>query len=459
MNNKEILDIIDSQRKFFNDGHTKSVEFRIQQLKRLLLAIEKNESKIMDAIAKDLRRHKIDAYFGDITQLKTNIKYHLKYIKMWIKPKKVKSIIGSESFIYPEPFGNILIISPWNYPFLSVIDPLIGAISSGNCAILKPSEISVNTSKVINEILSETFNPDYIKVVEGGVEETGFLLEQKFDFIFFTGSPTVGKIVYEKAAKNLTPVILELGGKTPCIVDNDIDFKKTANRIIWGKLLNTGQTCIAPDYLFVDKRIKDKLISELKKSIKAFYGENPQENEFYSRIINEKHFDRISRLLNEGTIIHGGKTDRNDLYIEPTLIDNISPDSKIMQEEIFGPILPIMEYENIDEVIKFINSRHKPLALYVFTKNKKIYDKVISKTSAGGMCINDTLMHTVSNYLPFGGVGNSGIGRYHGKYSFDIFSNQKSVFKNTLLFDRNLLYPPYYNLPFAWMKKIIDFLT
>lgn len=458
MNNQKILDIIDSQKKFFSENRTKNIDFRIQQLKKLLLSIEKNEPEIIEAIKKDLRRHDIDSYVGDISPVKNSIQYHIKHLKIWAKPKKVKSMPGSVSLIYPEPLGNVLVISPWNYPFLAIITPLIGIISAGNCAILKPSEISSNTSNILNKIINEAFAPEYIKVIEGGVEETQFLLNQKFDHIFFTGSTVVGKIVYEAAAKNLTPVILELGGKSPCIVDKDIDFRKTANRIIWGKTFNNGQTCTAPDYLFVDKRIKDKFIQELKISIKTFYGENPQESVFYSRIISEKHFDRLVQYLSDGKIICGGKTDKHDLYIEPTLIEDVKTDSKIMQNEIFGPILPIMEYENIEEVIKFVNSRPKPLALYVFSKNKSFCNKIVSETSAGGMCINDTLMHVISDELPFGGVGNSGIGKYHGKYGFDALSNQKSIFKNTFSFDRNILYPPY-KLPFKWLKKIIDLLT
>lgn len=459
MNEHEISNLINLQKNFFYENHTKNIDFRIFQLRKLLATIEKNEAEIIKAIRKDLGRSDVDAYLGDISPIKKSIKYHIKHIKEWAKPKKVKSILpGSLSFIYPEPLGNVLIISPWNYPFLVLIDPLIGVISAGNCAILKPSEISSNTSKILNKIISETFSPEYIKVIEGGVEETQFLLRQKFDHIFFTGSTTVGKIVYEAAAKNLTPVILELGGKSPCIVDKDIDFRKTADRIIWGKTFNCGQTCTAPDHVFVDKSIKDKFIQELKVSIEKFYGENPQESKFYSRIINEKHFDRLMQYLKNGKIIYGGKTDKSDLYIEPTLIEDVEPDFKILQDEIFGPILPIMEYENIENVIQFVKSRPKPLALYVFSRNKIFCNNIVSKISAGGMCINDTLMHAMSDESPFGGVGNSGIGKYHGKYGFDALSNQKSIFKNTFLIDRNILYPPY-KLSFKWFKKIIALLT
>lgn len=458
MNHQEILNTIDSQRKFFSKGHTKSIDFRICQLKKLLAAIEKNEVFIIKALQKDLGRSETDAYLGDVSPLKKSIQYHIKNVKNWAKPKKVKSMPGSKSFIYPEPLGNILVISPWNYPFLVLIDPLIGVITAGNTAVLKPSEISSHTSEVLAKVINETFDPDYIKVIEGGVEETQFLLEQKFDLVFFTGSPQVGKIVYEAAAKNLTPVILELGGKSPCIVDKDIDFRKTADRIIWGKTFNNGQTCTAPDYVFVDKRVKEKFVQELINSIQRFYTKDPQESNFYSRIINQRHFDRLSTYLDDGKVIYGGRSDRSNLYIEPTLIEGASFDSKIMQEEIFGPILPIFEYEKIEEVINFVTSRPKPLALYVFSKSKKFYNNVVYKTTAGGMCINDVLMHVVSDEMPFGGVGNSGIGKYHGKYGFDALSNQKAIFKNTFSFDRNILYPPF-KLSFKWLKKLIDTLT
>lgn len=458
MNHQEILNVIDSQKKFFNQGLTKSVDFRISQLKKLLAAIETNEALIIKALQKDLGRSEVDAYLGDVSGLKKSILYHIKNVKNWAKPKKVKSMPATKSFVYPEPLGNVLVISPWNYPFLVLIDPLIGVIAAGNTAVLKPSEVSSHTSEVLTKIINETFEPDYIHVIQGAVEETQFLIEQKFDLIFFTGSTKVGQIVYEAAAKNLTPVILELGGKSPCIVDKDIDFRKTADRIIWGKTFNNGQTCTAPDYVFVDKSIKDKFVEELIKSIQKFYTKDPQESPFYSRIINEKHFDRLSKYLDEGKIIYGGRSDRSNLYIEPTLMEGVSFDSKIMQEEIFGPVLPVFEYENIDDVIDFITKRPKPLALYVFSKNKKFYKNIVEKTTAGGMCINDTLMHVASDELPFGGVGYSGIGKYHGKYGFDALSNQKAIFKNTFLFDRNILYPPF-KLSFKWLKRLIDTLT
>lgn len=457
MNKEEICNIIKTQQEFFQSGATKDAEFRINQLNKLSTAIKEYETEIIEALGKDLGRHQIDSYLGDIAPLEKSIKFQVKNLRKWVNPNFVKSMPGGKSFIKAEPLGDVLIIAPWNYPFFLLMDPLVGAISAGNCAVLKPSEITVNTAKVINKIISKIYAPEYVKVIEGGVEQTKILLEQKFDYIFFTGSTTVGKIVYEAAAKNLTPVTLELGGKSPVIVDSYTDLKITANRIIWGKLFNNGQTCTSPDYLFVDKKIKDKFVEELKNSIRNFYGENPQKSQYYSRVVNQKNFDRLNEYLKDVEIIFGGKTDREDLYIEPTLVYNPPKNSKIMQEEIFGPILPIMEYENVSDVIKFINNRPKPLALYVFTKNKKFYQNIVDKTTAGGMSINDTIMHVASEYLPFGGVGDSGIGKYHGKASFDTFSNYKSIFKNTFLFDRNILYAPY-KLCLKYTKKLVKLL-
>jgi len=457
MNKEEIISIIKSQQDFFKTGITKNVEFRIEQLSKLLDATKLYEQEITEALKKDLGRHEIDSFLFDIAGIEKSIKLHIKNLKKWTAPKYVKSIAGGQSFIQAEPLGDVLILGPWNYPYLLAIDPLVGAISAGNCAILKPSEIASHTAKIVNKIISIIYPANYVKVIEGGIEESQILLEQKFDFIFFTGSTPVGKIVYEAAAKNLTPVTLELGGKSPVIVDKNIDFEKAAKRVIWGKFINNGQTCISPDYLFVDKSIKEQFVEQLKLSIKKFYGEDPQKSEYYSRIINEKNFDRLSEYLKCGEIIYGGKTDRNDLYIEPTLIYNPSLDSKIMQDEIFGPILPIFEYENINEVINIINNKPKPLAFYVFSNNKPFYKNIIAKTSAGGMSINDTIMHITFDNLPFGGVGASGIGRYHGKSTFDTFSNFKSIFKNSFLFDRDAAYPPYKLAP-KWFKLLVRLL-
>jgi len=358
-----------------------------------------------------------------------------------------------KSFIQKEPFGNVLIIAPWNYPFGLSISPLIGAISAGNCVTLKPSEISSHTALIIQEMLEKYFDKKYIQVIQGGAKETQELLKENFDYIFFTGGEYVGKIVMGAASKNLTPVTLELGGKSPCIVDKNCNLEKTANRIVYGKFLNAGQTCIAPDYLLVDKNIKDKLIEKLEEKIDLFFGDNIENSKDFGRIINDKHFDRLENYLKDVKVIFGGKTNKTTKFISPTIIEN-AENKQVMQEEIFGPILPILEYSNENEAIEFINKRAKPLALYIFSEDKKFQNNILSKTSSGGVCINDTILHIVNENLPFGGVGNSGFGKYHGKSSFDTFSNTKSVFKNTTLFEIPKRFPPFNKITLKIMKKI-----
>ena len=357
------------------------------------------------------------------------------------------------SFIQKEPLGKVLIISPWNYPFGLTISPLIGAISAGNCITIKPSEISNHTSQIIQEMLEKHFNKEYIQVIQGGAEETQELLKENFDYIFFTGGEFVGKIVMKAAAKNLTPLTLELGGKSPCIVDKNCDINKTASRIVYGKFLNAGQTCIAPDYLLVHEEIKDELVEKLKQKINEFFGNEIEKSKYFGRIINTKHFDRLKNYLNDVKIIFGGKTNGKKHFISPTLVENCK-DSKIMQEEIFGPILPIIKYSHENEVIDFINKMAKPLALYIFSNSKEFQDNFLVKTSSGGVCINDTIIYIANPNLPFGGVGNSGFGKYHGKASFDTFSNARSVFKNTTLFEIPKRFPPFDEYTLKIMRKI-----
>jgi aldehyde dehydrogenase (NAD+) len=349
----------------------------------------------------------------------------------------------------------VLIIGPWNYPFSLMIEPLLGAIAAGNCAILKPSEIAPHTSAIVAELIHKTFESDYITVIQGGVETSQQILAEKFDHIFFTGGTKIGKIIMEAAAKHLTPVTLELGGKSPCIVEPDIDLKTAARRITWGKFINCGQTCIAPDYLLVDRTIKSELITELKQSIQEFYGTDPATSPDYPRIISDQHFQRLSSFLQDGNIMIGGQTNPENRYIAPTLIDNIALDSPIMQEEIFGPILPMVEYGDLTEAINLINSRPKPLALYLFSQDKAKQTRVLENTSSGGVCINDTVVHISVRDLPFGGVGDSGIGRYHGKTSFDIFSHKKSVLKKSFIFDLDWRYAPYTQGKLKLLKKFL----
>jgi acyl-CoA reductase-like NAD-dependent aldehyde dehydrogenase len=450
-----VKDIIRQQREFFATGKTKDVEWRIEQLKRLKQAIVDEQEAIVNAVKADLGRPDFEAYF-EIVAI-SEINYALKHLKSWVKPKKVATSIDqfpASAKIYPEPLGVVLIISPWNYPFQLMISPLTGAIAAGNCAVLKPSEVAANTSRVIADIIQKTFDPAYIAVVEGGVETSQQLLEEKFDHIFFTGGTAIGKIVMQAAAKHLTPVTLELGGKSPCIVDSDVDLKYAAKRITWGKYLNAGQTCIAPDYLLVDRRIKSELLTELQKCVGEFYGDDPAQSPDYARLISRRHFERLEPLLKDGEIVIGGQTKPEEKYIAPTVMDQVSWESPVMQEEIFGPILPVLEYTDLKEAIAQINARPKPLALYIFSKDKQKQEQVLQETSSGGVCINDTVMQVGVSTLPFGGVGDSGIGSYHGKASFDTFSHYKSVLKKGFRFDPNWRYPPYKD-KLSLLKRII----
>lgn len=442
----EIKKLIDKQREYFRKGITLDIDFRINKLKVLRKAIIENESLILKALKEDLNKSDFEGYETEIGIVLDEIRYIIKNLKSWAKPKKVKTPLTqfiSTSYIYPEPYGITLIIAPWNYPFQLVMAPLIGSISAGNCSIIKPSEYAPHTSKIISKIISDNFEEEFIAVVEGGIEVNKALLKEKFDYIFFTGSVNVGKIVMEAASRHLTPVTLELGGKSPCIVDEDADIDLAAKRIVWGKFLNAGQTCVAPDYLYLHKNIKDYFIKSAIKYIKEFFGENPLKSEDYPRIINIKHFNRLKNLLKEGDILYGGDFDEEKLYIAPTIIDNITWEDSVMQEEIFGPILPLLVFEELDEVIETVNTHPKPLALYYFSNDKEKQKRVISEISFGGGCINDTIVHLATPYLPFGGVGNSGMGSYHGKASFDTFSHKKSVLKKSNLIDIPLRYPPY----------------
>ncbi|BAZ30055.1 aldehyde dehydrogenase [Cylindrospermum sp. NIES-4074] len=441
-----ISDVVSQQRAYFSTGETKKINFRLEKLRTIQQVIIENEQAIIQALQADLHKPELEAVTSEIILMLNEIAHTIKHLKTWAKPKKAGVplyLFPASSRILPEPLGVVLIIGAWNYPFQLIILPLLGAIAAGNCAILKPSEIATHTSRFLSEIIPKYFEPTYIAVVEGGVETNQKLLAEKFDHIFFTGSPSVGKIVMAAAAKHLTSVTLELGGKNPCIVDADIHLEHAAKRIIWGKFINAGQTCIAPDYLLVDKQIKDKLLSSFGKHLKQFYGDHPETSPDYARIITQKHFDRLSNFLKNGKILIGGETNQTELYIAPTLIDGVSLADPVMQEEIFGPILPIIEYNDITEAIALINSQPKPLALYFFSQNKNLQQRVLQETSSGGVCINETVLQFNVASLPFGGVGNSGIGSYHGKASFDTFSHYKSVLQNSFWLDIKLRYPPY----------------
>lgn len=451
-----IGEIVKKQRQFFQSAKTKDFAFRLEKLNILKQVIIEHKGEIIAALKADFKKPELESYATEIGVIK-EIDYAIKNLKGWIKPQTAPvpwEFFPYSAKIYPEPLGVVLIIGPWNYPVQLIISPLVGAIAAGNCAIIKPSEVAPHTSKLLLTMLGRCFPGDYVAVIEGGVETSEQLLAEKFDHIFFTGGTTVGRIVMAAAAKNLTPVTLELGGKSPCIVDSDINLEHTIKRITWGKFLNAGQTCIAPDYLLVDEKIKPDLVEGMKKGLAEFYGDKPSENPDYARIISKKQFDRLVNFLSNGEVIVGGETKADELYIAPTLMDNVSLTEPIMDEEIFGPILPILEYREIGEAIALINSRPKPLALYLFTKNKALEKRVLHETTSGGVCINDTVMQVGVSSLPFGGVGDSGIGKYHGKASFDTFSHYKSVLKNSFLLDLNWRYPPY-KQKLSTIKKLI----
>ncbi len=455
------LDIIETvikqQNDFFLLGETQSLDFRKQQLRHLKQLIINNESQISEALYKDLGKCNFESYLSEISLIKKEINNTINNLKKWSKPRYVSTAIEQfpgRAFIQSQPKGVVLIISPWNYPFSLAILPLIGVISAGNCAIIKPSEISPNTSNIIAKIINNNFAPAYIKVIAGGKETSKQLLREKFAHIFFTGSQSIGKSIMEAAAKHVTPVTLELGGKSPCIVEKNINLKETAKRIVWGKFLNAGQSCIAPDYLLVNKEIKGKLLEAISQSIKDLYGEDPSQCPDYGRIINSYHFNRLCALLEPGKIILGGKIIPEDNYISPTIIEQVSSDFPIMEDEIFGPILPVLEYNKLEEAIAFINERPKPLALYLFSNDKKQQQTVLEKTLSGAVCINDTVMQYGVPALPFGGIGNSGIGSYHGKASFDTFSHYKSVLKRSFWLETNLRFPPYKG-KLKWLKLLL----
>ncbi|HEX9060567.1 MAG TPA: aldehyde dehydrogenase [Clostridia bacterium] len=460
MDHLKIVESINKKRSFFNTYKTIDLSFRIEQLNRLLQSVIKNETIIIDALKDDLNKPFFEAYASEVGYFMNEIKFMIKHIKSLMKPRRVKTpplYFGSKSYIVPEPVGVVLIIAPWNYPFQLVLSPLIGAIAAGNCVVIKPSEMSPKCSKAIKKIMDEAFDEEYISVIEGGIEESNVLIKQKFDHIFFTGSSSVGRIVAQEAAKNLVSVTLELGGKNPCIVDGNINVNYAARRIVWGKFFNAGQTCVAPDYLLVNKSIKSEFIEAMKKTIVDFYGENPLESRHYTRIISQKHFDRLVLLLKDGRIITGGKCNAEKMIIAPTIVDNVSIDRNIMKDEIFGPILPVFEYSDFTEAINMIKAMPKPLALYIFSRDRYKQRMVLDSIPFGGGCINDTLIHFTSKYLPFGGVGESGIGKYHGKASFEIFSNMKSVLHNNFLYDAKVKYPPY-DLPEKFVKLMTKWL-
>ncbi|WP_333962267.1 aldehyde dehydrogenase [Clostridium perfringens] len=450
---------INKQREYFSTGETKDINFRIEKLKKLRDVLKSEEEKVFEALKKDLMKSSFESYVTEVAMVYDEINMHIKNIKKWSKKRRVKTPLvqfPAKSFIQLEPYGVVLIIGPFNYPFMLTMDPLIGAIAAGNTAVIKPSESAPETSKILKEILEKVFDEKYVLHVnpERGKEVVEELLKEKFDYIFFTGSATVGKIVMKAASQYLTPVTLELGGKSPCIIDEDCKVELAARRIVWGKLMNSGQTCVAPDYLYVHKDIEEEFIKKLEEEIKNQFGDNPLESKDYSKMVNEREFNRVLSYIDKEKLVFGGNYNRKTFQIEPTILKNITWDDPVMEREIFGPIFPILIFENLDEVIRVVNSKDKPLALYYFSEDKNKIEKVLNSTSSGGVTINDTLVHVSSSYLPFGGVGNSGMGEYHGKYSFDLFSNKKGVMNRKTFLDLKIRYAPFQN-KLTIVKKIM----
>ena len=451
----EIKSIVAAQRKYFATNETLTYEFRKEQLKKLKAALTKWEKPLCDALWSDLHKSSQEAILTELSIVAGEVKNHIKHLRGWMRSRCAGTplkMMPSRSRVVSEPLGGALIISPWNYPVQLLLNPLVGAISAGCTAILKPSPYVPNVSRVIEEMIAETFDKRYIAVVQGNREVNAALLEERFDIIFFTGSPALGKKVMAAAAKNLTPVVLELGGKSPCIVDADADIKIAARRIAWGKTLNAGQTCIAPDYLLIHDSRKEEFIKEFGKALTRLHGNDIKASNHFVRLVNENAFNRVSGYLKDGKIALGGATDAKERYIEPTLLTDVPLTAPVMQEEIFGPVLPMIPFNNRAETIKFINEREKPLALYYFGKvsNGK---EVIRTTSAGGSCINDTIMHIANENIPFGGVGNSGMGHYHGRLSFDAFSHKRSVVTTPTWLDLPFRYMPY--KMFGLVKKLL----
>lgn len=442
----DIHALISAQRAHFQSGATLPLSARREALHALGQAIRLHERDIAAALAADLNKSPAESYMCEIGMTLSELRYAERHLNRWARDRSVPTPLSqfhAKSFTVCDPYGVVLIMSPWNYPFLLTLEPLIGAIAAGNCCIVKPSAYSPATSALIQRLLSQCFPPEYVAVVEGGRAENQALLEQKFDYIFFTGSVAVGKEVMAKASVHLTPVTLELGGKSPCVVDKSAKLDLAAKRLVFGKLLNCGQTCVAPDYVLIDKARKDDFLAALKKWMSAMYGSDPLDNQGYVRMINRKHFDRVMGLIDPEKVVYGGQSDPETLKIQPTILDHVSPEDPVMQEEIFGPILPILTYDSLDEAVDFINGRPHPLALYLFSEDKAVQERFLRRVPFGGGCINDTIIHLASSRLGFGGVGDSGMGSYHGKKSFETFSRRKSIVKKSTWLDLPIRYAPY----------------
>ena len=458
MTEQEIKDILQQQNHFFSSGKTIPAEFRLKQLESLKEAMIRHEADLAAALKEDLGKSRMESYMCEIGLTLSELTWMQKHLRSLMRSKRVSTPaaqFAAKSFRSPSPYGTVLIMSPWNYPVLLTLDPLIDAIAAGNTAVVKPSAYAPCTFDVMKTMIEECFPAHYVAVVDGGRAENQALLQQRFDMIFFTGGKTVGREVLRHAAEYLTPVTLELGGKSPCIVDSTAKIRLAAKRIVFGKYLNCGQTCVAPDYILCDKRIRDELITAILAEIEKQFGKEPLKNPNYGKIINEKHFERILGLINGEKLVYGGQSEPESLRIAPTVLNNITWDDAVMGEEIFGPILPIIPYDDLDQALRFINRREKPLALYLFTRSKKTKSKVLNTCSFGGGCINDTIIHLATTHMPFGGVGNSGMGSYHGKKSFDTFTHARSIVKKSTWLDLPMRYHPYSEKKLGIIKRFM----
>jgi aldehyde dehydrogenase (NAD+) len=458
LNSEEVLKILDEHKKFFETGKTKNVDFRIQQLRILRQAIAVNEELIINAMYEDLHKSRYEAFTTEIGLLYSSIRLITKNLKKWAKPQRVPTplvFFGGQSYIYHEPYGTVLIIGPFNYPVNLIFEPLIGAISGGNCAVIKPAQMTPNVSKVVAKIIKENFEENYIRVIEGDRQATAALINAPFDYLFFTGSVSTGKMVMTAATKNLVPVTLELGGKSPCIVDETANIDLAAKKLAWAKFSNAGQTCVAPDYVYVHKQVKKQFLDNLRKYMLHFYGPNPKENKDFGRIVNKQHTERLAQLIDRDKVIIGGDYDIENRYIAPTVLDRVNWDDAVMADEIFGPILPVLEFDNLEIMIRDINSQSKPLALYLFTTNKAVEKKIIDNVSYGGGCINDAFIQVGNPHLPFGGVGASGIGAYHGRRSFETFSHSKSILDRKFDLFPDMIYPPSDEKKLSLIRKFL----
>lgn len=443
---KNLEKLVEKQRTYFAEGKTLPVQERIRALERLGQALKSSEAELCRALRADLGKSRTESYMCEIGLTLSELGYVKKHLRSWSKDRRVRTPLSqfhARSFTVQEPYGIVLVMSPWNYPVLLTLEPLIGALAAGNCCVVKPSAYSPETSSVMAKILRSVFPEEYVAVVEGGRQENQGLLAQKFDYIFFTGGVNVGKLVMEKASAHLTPVTLELGGKSPCIIDETANLKLAARRLAFGKYLNCGQTCVAPDYVLVHEKVKERFLGYVKEEIVRMYGERPLENPDYGKIVNRKHFDRLLGLMNPEKLVFGGESREESLQIAPAVLDGVTPEDAVMQEEIFGPLLPILTVRSMEEALSFVNDRPKPLAFYIFTQDKKVEQMFLRRASFGGGCVNDTIIHLATSAMGFGGVGNSGMGSYHGKKSFDTFSHEKSIVKKYNWIDLPMRYQPY----------------